>query len=171
MTYEVYRYIFMGGAILTILMLIVSVFVFFYLKIPKVIGDITGSTARKAIENIRNHNEKTGDKTFKTSRINNERGKITDKISASGKLIKQVESAPYGAMATEKLNTQQLVGSDGAANETTVLSQATASETTVLSETPVMAAAETTVLSQQSAGNEFVVEYEITYIHTDEIIA
>ena len=60
MTYEIYRYIFLGGAILAGIMFAVSVLVFFLLKIPTVIGDLTGANARKAIENIRNQNESTG---------------------------------------------------------------------------------------------------------------
>ena len=53
MTYEIYRYIFIGAAILCGIMAIVSIALFFLLKIPRVIGDLTGSTARKAIEKIK----------------------------------------------------------------------------------------------------------------------
>ena len=78
MTYEIYRYIFLGGAILAGIMFAVSVLVFFLLKIPTVIGDLTGANARKAIENIRNQNESTGDKTYRSSQVNRERGKLTN---------------------------------------------------------------------------------------------
>ena len=50
MTYDVYRYIFLGGAGLAALCLILSIVLFFVLRIPSVIGDLTGSTAKKAIE-------------------------------------------------------------------------------------------------------------------------
>ena len=104
--------------------------------------------------------------------MNRERGKITDKISASGRLMKNPSEGIGGAMATEKIGTQQLP-----AAETTVLGGA---ETTVLSsadETTVLGSgAETTVLSAPVSdvpydGSVFKVEYELTLIHTDEVIA
>lgn len=176
MTYEIYRYIFLGGAILAGIMLVISVLVFFLLKIPTVIGDLTGANARKAIENIRNHNESTGDKTYRSSQVNRERGKLTDKISPSGRIVKNPSHSLHGAMGTEKIGTQQLHTEDGA-NETTVLTGELtgADETTVL--TGELAggnethANETTVLNAQTFSNAFVIEYEITYIHTDEVIA
>ena len=177
MTYEIYRYIFLGGAVLAGIMLAVSVLVFFLLKIPTVIGDLTGSNARKAIENIRNQNESTGNKTYRSSPVNRERGKITDKITPSGRLVKNPSNHLHGAMATEKISTQKLPQSNETtvleSNETTVLNN---SETTVLqsSETTVltnMGGAETTVLAQTFDGGAFRIEYEITYIHTNEVIA
>ena len=245
MTYEIYRYIFVGGAVLAGIMFAVSVFVFFFLKIPTVIGDLTGANARKAIANIRNLNESTGEKTYRTSAVNRERGKLTEKITPSGRLLQPHSRSLHGAMGTEKIGTQRtapkpeasatLLDTQGAAgttvlgaggNETTLLDSGigAASETTLLggnetsvlggavgtpAETTVMggntygapaettvlggsvgAPAETTVLSGASYGvpsettvltpmptaatevaDVFVVEYEITYIHTDEIIA
>ena len=178
MTYEICRYIFLGGAVLAGIMLFVSVLVFFLLKIPTVIGDLTGANARKAIENIRSLNESTGDKTYRTSHVNRERGKLTDKISPSGRLIKDPSHSIHGAMSTEKISTQQLHPVDTPSettvlvegNETTVLtSELTgANETTVLgNENHVN---ETTVLNEQTFHDAFVIEYEITYIHTDEVI-
>ena len=109
MSYEIYRYIFYGGAILAAVMLAVTVLLFFVYKIPTVIGDLTGANARKAIENIRNQNESSGDKLYKTSQVNRERGKLTDKISPSGSLMKDPSGIlGGGAMATEKISTQQL---------------------------------------------------------------
>ena len=191
MTYEIYRYIFLGGAILAGIMFVVSVLVFFLLKIPTVIGDLTGANARKAIENIRSQNESTGDKTYRSSKVNRERGKITDKITPSGRLIKDPSHSLHGAMGTEKISTQELHPED-VTNETTVLTEGNettvltgeltgANETTVLTgeltganETTVLsyvaAANETTVLNVQTSGNAFVIEYEITYIHTNEVI-
>lgn len=168
MTYEIYRYIFMGGAILAGIMLVVSVLVFILLKIPTVIGDLTGSNARKAIENIRSQNEHSGDKTYQTSVVNRERGKLTDKISPSGQLIRNPTSSIHGAMATTKLDTAELLQS---AAETSLLTEDSppTPETTILA--PVETANETTILNEQPISSEFIVEYEITYIHTDEVIA
>lgn len=163
MSYEIYRYIFIGAAILCGAMLITSILLFILLKIPKVIGDLTGRTARKAIENIRNQNESSGDKTYRSSLVNQERGKLTDKISPSGRLMKNPTDILGGAMATEKIGTQQLVS-----DETAVLDSG--NETTVLTG-ELSSGNETTVLSQEDIPNNvFEIEYEITYIHTNEVI-
>ena len=165
MTYEIYRYIFYGGAILSVIMLITSVLLFIFLKIPNVIGDLTGSNARKAIENIRSQNEHMGNKVYKSSAVNRARGKLTDKITPSGRLQNSKDGA--GAMRTEKISTINLAEDEkNQAEETTVLNS---SETTVLSEN--YSASETTVLGQSEFGSPvFEIEYEITYIHTDEAI-
>ena len=47
MTYEMYRYIFVIAAVLCGVMFGVSVLLFFLLKIPAVIGNLSGSTARR----------------------------------------------------------------------------------------------------------------------------
>lgn len=162
MTYDIYRYIFYGGTALAVIMLIISVVLFFVYKIPSVIGDLTGSTAKKAIEDIRNQNESTGNKVYKTSQVNRERGKLTDKISPSGSLLRNPTDAIGGAMATEKISTQELPPES---YETTVLEAS--NETTVLEQN----ATETTVLTPILDTVQFVIEYDITYIHTNEIIA
>ena len=160
MTYEIYRYIFIGGAALAVLMLIISVILFFVYRIPSVVGDLTGRTARKAIEEIRNQNESSGNKVYKTSQVNRQRGKLTDKISPSGKLIKTPSETLGGAMSTEKISTLELP-----ADETTVLDMA--DETTVLDD---VGGVETTVLVEEVATVLFQIEYEITFIHTEEVI-
>lgn len=168
MTYEIYRYIFYGGAILSAIMLVVSIILFIAFKIPNVISDLTGRTARKAIENIRNQNESSGNKTYRSSLVNQERGKLTDKISPSGQLLKEPSTALHGAMYTEKIGTQPLgtelsEGIESNLTEengaTTLLEAQTTNETTVLSYDEPL---------QQAT---FEIEYEITYIHSNEIIA
>lgn len=162
MTYELYRYVFLGAAAVGAILFVISVVLFFTLRIPKVISDLTGRTARKAIENIRMQNEQSGDKTYQSSAVNLERGKLTDKISQSGRLVPR-SATPFGTgVITEKISTQRL--SEDEAGETSVLSEV--GETAVLDS----GAGETTVL--ETAGQqEFTIEYEITFIHTDEVIA
>ena len=161
MTYEVYRYIFIGAAILCGVMAAVSILLFILLRIPSVIGDLSGKTAKKAIEEIRKQNEASGGKNYRSSAVNRERGKLTDKISKSGSLLKQ-ETGPINyMMETEKIDIQQ-------PDQTDVLDQ-----TCVLEETAVldgMGWEETAVLSPQLE-NTFVIEHQITFIHTDEIIS
>ena len=170
MTYEMYRYIFLGALAACGLFFVIATVLFFTMNIPKVISDLTGRTARKAIENIRMQNEQSGDKSYQSSAVNLERGKSTDKISKSGRLTPR-EATPFGTgVITEKISTMKL---EQPAGETEVLS---AEETSVLN----AGAGETMVLSPADSGQAnvpeehhphiFAVEYEITFIHTSEVI-
>lgn len=178
MTYEMYRYVFLGGLIACGIFFVIALILFFTLRIPQVISDLSGRTARKAIESIRTQNEQSGDKTYQSSPVNLERGKLTDKISRSGKL--QARGAtPFGTgVITEKISTQKLEPASetevlSAANETTLLSPE-GGETELLStdagETSLLTA-QTVPQSVQEPAQAFTLEYEITYIHTDEQIA
>ena len=53
MSYTVFRVFFLGGAILAVVFLVISVILFFVLKIPRVFGYLTGATRRKGVESIR----------------------------------------------------------------------------------------------------------------------
>jgi len=189
MTYETYRYIFLGGLIACGVFFAIAVILFFVLNIPKVISDLSGRTAKKAIENIRKQNEQSGDKSYQSSAVNLERGKLTDKISKSGRLIPRSDT-PFGTgvitekISTQKLDTQAQTDVLTVTEETSVLSAPagetdvllpTAGETEVLStaaagETMVLSSAEAAMPATQTA-QAFAVEYEITFIHTNEVIA
>lgn len=155
MTYEMYRYVFLGSLIACGIFFVAAAVLFFTLHIPKVIGDLSGRNARKAIADIRRQNEQSGDKSYQSSAVNLQRGKLTDKISHSGRLITREKTNFNTGVITEKISTQQLKN-DGA-GETTVLTSS---------------AEETSVLDAQVANEdlEFKVEFEITYIHTSEMI-
>lgn len=88
MTYDIYRLIFIVGSIACAVMFVVSVILFITLKIPNVIGDLTGRNAKKAIENIRKQNEASGGKAYKASAVNLERGRLTDKNDSVRKSTK-----------------------------------------------------------------------------------
>lgn len=163
MTYELYRLVFLLALIACGVMAVVSAILFFTLKIPRVIGDLTGHTARKAIEDIRKQNEQTGDKSHRSSAVNRQRGKITSKISQSGNLMKHPES-PFGTgVTTEQLAERKNIRY---CEETTVLEPA--QETTVLySENGGMTAQD---LPETDPAPYFGIEYEITFLHTNEVI-
>lgn len=199
MTYEIYNYIFIGAAIASGILLVVSVVLFFLLDIPKVIGDLTGSNARKGIESIRKQNEATGDKTYMSSSVNLRRGRLTDKISNSGRVVKPVSGAFGVGAGTAKIsgpNPMQpsMPAAEGTMvlenNATMVLAEENATmvldsaasemQTALLSDPAVAAAPETTMLSQQMPAQAYAapvqkpvafgVEIEITYIHTNVTI-
>lgn len=150
-----------------------AIAIFFLFNIPKVFGEVSGLTARKSIENIRQQNEQTGNKAYRPSPVNAERGKITDRITPSGKLEKKAGNDGI-SVGTSKLHTSEL---KNASNETTVL-ESKAAETTVLN----AATGDTTVLDTSShlhennqvyeppANTDITVEYEIGFTGSSEII-
>ena len=150
---------------------LLAIALFFLFNVPKVFGEVSGSTARKAIESIRQQNEQTGNKAYRPSPINAERGKITDRITPSGKLEHRIGNAGV-SVGTAKLPTDEL---QAAADETTVL-EVGADETTVLTADT----GETTVLnntqpfdasaSQNTHGTDITVEYEIGFSGSSELI-
>lgn len=167
MTYEIYQYIFYGSLIMCIIMLVLSIILFFVFKIPKIVGFLTGATARKAIKSINEHTEQS-----MSQRLKQKKGKLYNEIdfSSSGKLMKKTNvSMDSDSPVTEKFKTASLAPY----NETTVLKQR-GDETTVLSQ--MSSLEETSVLNNEagtengSEPKEFAVIYDITYIWTDEII-
>mgnify|MGYP000841362241 FL=1 len=58
----------------------VAAFFWFFFKIPAVFGDLSGRNARKSIAKMRAANERSGVKSYKESKTNVERGKITGTI-------------------------------------------------------------------------------------------
>ena len=139
MTVETLQMLSTVAYVLAGIFLLAAIAIFFLLDIRSVIGDVTGATARKAIRDIRAQNEASGNKAYKPSPVNAARGKLTAKISPSGRLEPQM-AGMGGSPGTEKLSTMELTA---AAEATTVL---TAAETTVLQQPEEVGA--TTVLSE-----------------------
>ena len=145
-----------------------AVALFFLMDIPKLYGEISGRTARKAIEQIRKHNEEalTGD----IAGVHTGSGVRTEKFSTA-------TLAPETAMgATTVLAEAGATTMLAEAGATTVLAEAGA--TTVLAEVGA-----TTILTEpehpQTAENDrqtpeavddFVLENELSYAESVEII-
>lgn len=157
MSYEVYRYIFIGALVLSIVMLATTVLLFFLLNIRAAIGDITGSSKRKAIENIHNKAAASTEKK-KAGKFDYESQTTSAKLAAD-------------SAETSKISPQDRYDSLGA-SETTTLNAAPASETTVPStaavqtEEPPIAEYEPAVVEDP----DFWIEVDITYVHSNEVI-
>lgn len=170
---------------LAALFLIVGVILFFVLHITRVFGDLSGRTAKKEIENIRSKNVQSGDKLYKPSYVNQSRGKLTAKISESGKVADNVQSSVGTMFETEKINMQT------AGNQTTLLDNGMhMNEQTTLLQNSTQIEGETTLLndnqnqttvlsSQQDNGTTVLgtpdgsieVLDEIVYVYTNDIIS
>ncbi len=165
MNAEIYKVISTVGFILAAIMLILSIILFLKLNIPKVIGDITGKTAKKAIQRIHEQNEQSGDKAYKSSPMNIARGKISDKITNSGNLIAKDNRPIVVNVGKEKISTQELKDQ----NQTTVLCS-DSDETTVLDITESLDGKANVNNHNQEINQQANLEQDITFIHTDEVI-
>ena len=167
---------------------VLAVVFWFVFKIPTVISDLSGRTARKSIERMRANNEKTGRKDFAPSKTNLKRGKITelmdDSAKGSGKLSgllsgKLVNKPKVISEVEENLetglledNTQPLYES-----EETGLLMEEPMETELLDESEetglLVEENETMLLVEDIPKTEtkgFVLLDEIMFIHTEETI-
>lgn len=61
--------------------LIAAVIMFIKMNIPAIIGDLTGKTVAREIKAMREANASTGDKRFRPSAVNLERGTLTEKVA------------------------------------------------------------------------------------------
>lgn len=164
--------------------LVVAVFLWFFFKIPSVIGDLSGRTAKKSIARKRASNERAGGKGYKPSATNVERGKLTDTMQHSNKLTGDVKKKPAeepqkknaavepkkkspvedvmpetGLLATNKadvVDTQQTELLDSGATDVLLEGDAT----TLLWDTPV----------KRVGGKKLTMLDEVMLIHTDEVI-
>lgn len=82
---DIYNICFYGGLVLAILLLITSVILFVVLKIPRVIGELSGRTARKGIEELKGGTKETSavSKKEQAKYYNQNSGKIKIREAAS----------------------------------------------------------------------------------------
>lgn len=62
---------------------IAAIILFIKMNIPAIIGDLTGKTVAREIKAMRESNASSGDKRFRPSAVNLERGTLTEKVSNS----------------------------------------------------------------------------------------
>lgn len=147
--------------------LVVAIFFWINFKIPRVIGDLTGRTARKSIAKMRASNEASGSKSYRPSATNVNRGKLTDTMPDSVKLNQQAStSAPFDKGQTGILDENKVSGNSA---EPTAMLDDSATELLLGSE-------ETELLAQEAQAKRKVAKKklrmldEVIYTHTDEVI-
>lgn len=99
---------------IAVILFILSIFFWFSFKIPEVYGDLSGKTARKSIEKMRVANEKSGKKSYRESKINLERGKLT----ATMPNMADTEKMPETTLLEENRATSVLSPETGLLEET-----------------------------------------------------
>ena len=143
MSIELMHTIAIVAYILAGVMLAVSVALYFLMDIRRAVGDISGSTARKAIENIRRQNEAGGAKTYKANKRNAALNITTDKIPQSAKRENWMQQSSE-FIGTQKLDVTEL---EPQSAETTILNESSEADM------PEPQSSETTILSPQELGN------------------
>lgn len=148
---QIYQIISITAFSLAAVCLVLAVFFWFKFDIWKIIGDLSGRTAKKSIEQMRTANEASGKKSYRPTPVAQSRGKLTEPIVYEKKL-------------------QEVKGSK---NETDVL-RYSASGTEVLSGgTEVLETAVTSLEEENSKASEFEafdILQSIVLIHTEEVI-
>ena len=150
--------------------LVLAVFFWFFFKIPTVIGDLSGRTARKSIAKMRAANEKTGAKSYKESKTNAERGKLTGTMPGINSSKQSTGGQPETGLLADNI-------AEGLESEATgVLDEATSilgSETTGLlidENATAPLAAPTQMPAVRVGGVKLEMIEEIMLIHTNETI-
>ena len=73
-------------------LLVLAIVLGIIFKIPSVIGDLSGRNAKKSIEQMRANNVRTGNKSYRPSKTNLERGKLTGSMPDTEGKIKGYEN-------------------------------------------------------------------------------
>lgn len=150
-----------GGMALAVICLVIAVILFIKWNIPKVFGDITGRTERKAIERIQQEGYEVNAPQKVFPKSSGASGKIKVRKMNSGKLdgstgsetnhtdspLEERDTSRESAVTKEEKMTTAVLHVHDSSEETTVLEQEP--ETVVLSGTSVEE--ETTVLNKASA--------------------
>lgn len=103
---NIYEICFYGGLILAIIFLITSVVLFIVLKIPKVVGDLTGRTAKKTIKEMKEGTpvKESVAKKEQAKYYNQQTGKIKVRESATVDMGNKSGTDMTGDEATDVLN-------------------------------------------------------------------
>ena len=134
MSYDTYRLIFIGAAIACGVMFLVSVTLFIVFKIPNIIGNLTGHSAKKAIEDIKKQQNESYviNGEANESHLNGKK-KITEKISTA-RLDRAEETTVLGNGNSRVDETTILGNGNSRVEETTILGDGNSrvEETTIL---------------------------------------
>lgn len=156
-----------------------AIFFWFSFKIPSVIGDLSGRTAKRSIAQMRASNERAGGQGYKPSTTNASRGKLTDTMHHSRKLASDAKKKP-AADPKKKAQAEDLMPETGLleANKAVVAddqqtdllegSEATALLVDEGATAPLYE--ETKPIIKRTGGKKLKMLDEVMLIHTDEVI-
>jgi len=153
-----------------------AVLLWFLFDIPAVIGDLSGRTARKSIARMREHNEKSGKKSYKPSKTNVERGKLTGTMPDSQKLKKKdktdelkPETGLLDENKTQSVNVQETALLNES-EETALLNSAEETGLLVDENETALLEDDIDIPKTRAGGKKLVMIETVMLIHTDEVI-
>ena len=183
-SYDQYNMIFMIGLVLAGLFLVLSAVLFFVLRIPAVIGYLSGSTAKKEIAEIESG---TKVRTWVQTNSDSPKTKVTEKMPDTAKMGKPDEETYIRGTTTaslsKELSGQPSINKTKLEDQTSVLVADSASSSVSQSEGTIVADTEyseqTSVLDEGTSvlysndGNDvnFIVRTEIVLFVSNEVIA
>lgn len=147
--------------------LVLAIFLAVFFKIPDVIGDLSGRNARKSIAKMRAANENTGTKSYRTGKINSERGKVTKTIPNPNKFKNNAPQNNFAEVETGVLGNNKVESFES--EETGYIKAET---TGLLVDTDATATLNNTIQKPMSrtGGKSLNILEEVLLIHTDEVI-
>lgn len=86
---------------------IAAIFMFIKMNIPAIIGDLSGKTVAREIKAMREANSSSGDRRFRPSKVNLERGTLTEKVdqlALDAEAIKKAHASKRLDRTTGSLN-------------------------------------------------------------------
>ena len=151
--------------------LVLAVFFWFFFKIPSVIGDLSGRTARKSIAKMRQANVKSGNKSYRPSAVNAARGKLTDPIRQTGQPQMAAAPQPPPQSETGRPETGLLYENRAQAHVEATTELLTGNEiTTMLVDENATMALDVEAPARRSGGKQLTMLSQVMLIHTDEVI-
>lgn len=146
--------------------LVLAVFFWFNFRIPRVIGDLTGRTARKSIAKMRASNEESGGKSFRPSAVNASRGKLTDPMPGLNKRQPQEADTIADEIVTGVLAENKASGRN--ADQTALLED---NGTDSLEERGAAGLLDQMVApARKGGGKKLTMLDEVIQVHTNEVI-
>lgn len=141
--------------------LAVAVFMFIKMNIPAVIGDLSGKTVAREIKAMRDANASSGNKLHRSSSVNVNRGKLTEKVN-DDEVDSAVRAAAHASKRLDRTGTGHSTrlkkGETGQTSGTISKSRTTESLSTNVGEVDIEERRSTAVLSQNRVTDVLVEE-------------
>lgn len=150
---------------------VLAVFFWFYFKIPSVVGDLSGRTARKSIARMRASNERAGGQGYKPSVANINRGKLTDTMQHAKKAT---VAHPKNPVAEDQRPETGLLAENKAvvlgSQQTELLDDENTTSMLIDEDATVPLHEEKQSSAKRTGGKRLTILDEVMLIHTDEVI-
>ena len=180
---ETFNLISIISFIVALIFVVLAVVIWFVFKIPSVIGDLSGRTAKKSIENLHKYNDNPASIIYKPNSTNNSRAKLTDTMEQDKKKPDSKETH-YETGLLHDNKVEQYEGEETGIllddEATGMLSDANATELLIdEEETGILTDDNTEETFEEDKEEEDLIKRrdskltmidETIYIHTDEVI-